>query len=334
MEQGGGGVAMFPDVSVIVPVYNGEETLCAAVESLVVQSLGNAEFIVIDDGSKDGSAALIASFSDPRIRRFRQSNQGLAATLNRGIALARGRYVARLDQDDCSFPDRLARQVGYMEAHPDVALLGTWAQIYVGDQRTHRFHRHPASSAALKLELLVDNPFVHSSIMMRADIAKSLGGYKVERSTVSPEDYEFWSRIAARHEVANLPEVLLAYHEHPGSISRASSSEIAANVVTISARNLRSALGPKVGEEECLGLACLYHGLSADRTGQGGIEAVTLWRDAAAAVGGPPVGWSSEFRASYARIRRRLWSRLVRRALPDRVLELTRQSKRLLRGEI
>jgi len=317
-----------PSVSVLMPVYNAEATLHASICSALAQADCDFELIVVDDGSTDGSGQVIGSFRDPRIRAFSQANQGLAATLNRGLSLANGCYIARLDNDDLALPERLARQVAYMEAHPEVALLGTWAEIYEGDVPSGRFHRHPTESARLRLDLLFDNPFVHSSVMLRADAIRELGGYHVERASKFPEDYDLWSRVAAVHEIANLPEVLTVYREVPGSIMRTAGVEIMANVVSISSRNLRRVLPVDVSDAECLDLARLYHGVPADPGAAVGLRALALWRRAAVAVGGPPDGWSPQFSEGYLRARRHLISQIFRRTLPPAMLELLRRARR------
>ncbi len=156
-----------PLVSVILPVYNCRDYVGEAIQSILNQTYENFELIAIDDGSTDDSAAVIDSFDDPRIYLFQQINQGLASTLNRGILMARGPYIARQDQDDLSDPRRLALQIAFMEAHPRCVLLGSWAQIMETDRLVGRFHRHPVDDLTLRYQLLFNNPFVHSSTLMR-----------------------------------------------------------------------------------------------------------------------------------------------------------------------
>jgi len=319
-----------PTVSFLVPVYNAEDTLAASLASALEQTHPADEIVVINDGSRDGSGAVIATVTDPRIRAFIQPNQGLAATLNRGIDLAGSQYIARLDNDDLALPQRLERQLAFMEANPQVALLGTWSQIYVGDTPTDRFHRHPTESNSLKLDLLFDNPFVHSSVMYRTEVVRALGGYRVERQTRIPEDYEFWSRIARRHDIANLPEIHTIYREMPNSMTRVSGPEILDNVIAISTDNLRHVL-PDASHETCQGLARLYHGRPAKAGSRMGLEALRLWRQAAIAVGGPARQWTPEFRSCYRRAQRRLFTQIMRQCLPVPAANLLRSMRRLLR---
>lgn len=317
-------------VTFLIPVYNAEDTLAASLASALAQTRPADEIVIIDDGSRDGSAAVIAAVRDPRIRAFSQANQGLAATLNRGIALATSQYIARLDNDDLALPKRLERQLEFMEANPRVALLGTWSQIYVGETPSDRFHRHPTESNSLKLELLFDNPFVHSSVMYRTDIVRALGEYRVERQTRIPEDYEFWSRIARVHEVANLPEVHTIYREMPNSMTRVSADEILDNVIAISTDNLQHVL-PHASHETCKSLSRLYHGRSDTAGSRMGLEALRLWRQAALAIGGPARQWTPEFRTRYRRAQRRLLIQVLRRSLPVPAANLLRSARRIFR---
>src|SRR5207302_1075177 len=144
------------------------------------QTFADFELIAINNGSTDGTAAVLDGLRDPRMRVIHQDNMGLAAALNRGIALARGQYIARQDHDDWAKPTRLEQQVAFLEANPDCALVGTRAEIWVGNRKTERVHDHPTDNAALQFELLFDNPFVHSSIMVRKSALDAVGGYSTD----------------------------------------------------------------------------------------------------------------------------------------------------------
>lgn len=313
----------------LIPVYNAEITLEASLASALNQTRTADEIVAINDGSRDRSGEILAAVGDGRMRVFNQQNQGLAATLNRGIELARGTYIARLDNDDLALPHRLEKQVAFLEANPKVALLGTWAEIYVGDEKSGRFHRHPTESKSLKLELLFDNPFVHSSVMYRTDVVRSLGGYRVDRSKRIPEDYEFWSRISRTYELANLPEVHTVYREVPGSMMRSGPAEMLDNVIVISADNLRHAL-PEVPLSRCLDLSRLYHG-RVPASKWIAAHAVPLWRQAAVTVGGAPEQWTAEFRTRYRFAQRRLLIQSVRLVLPGPIANLLRHARRFLK---
>jgi len=248
-----------PTVSVLLPVYNGQDDVCNAVESILSQTYQDFELIIIDDGSKDNSFHILESIHDSRIRLFRQENLGLAATLNRGIALAQGRFIARQDQDDLSHPSRLAKQVAFMQANPECALLGTAAEIWVGDQPSSRAHDHPTEHGVLCFDLLFNNPFVHSSVMLRGDAVVTIGGYATDLSRQPPEDYELWSRMARSYRVANLADRLLVYREVPQSMSRSGPSPFLDKLVMLCAENLARANGTHHPDRACLDVAALTH---------------------------------------------------------------------------
>jgi hypothetical protein len=248
-----------PLISVVLPVYNGAADVERAVGSVLTQTCDDFELILINDGSKDNSADVLESMRDPRIRLFHQDNIGLAGTLNRGIGLARGRYIARQDQDDLSHPERFARQVEFLECHPDHGLLGSAAEIWVGDTPTDRAHDHPIDHGALSFELLFNNPFVHSSVMVRKSAIEAVGGYTTDPARQPPEDYELWSRMARHTRVANLPERLLVYREVPASMSRTGPNPFLERLVLICAENLAAVLGHNEPPVEVLDVAALTH---------------------------------------------------------------------------
>lgn len=252
-------VSQLPLVSVIFPVYNGATYLREAIESILNQTYNNIELIIINDGSKDDSAAIIVTYLDPRIRFYRQANQGLAATLNRSIGFAQGEYIARQDQDDISLPQRFEKQVAFLQTHPDHGMVGTWAEIIEGTKKTGRAHRHPSESAVLKFNLLFNNPFVHSSMMVRKKVFEKVGLYSTDKTRQPPEDYELWSRVAREFEVANIPEPLVVYREMPGSMSRVGENPFLERVINLSIENLTWALGRTEPDTHIADLAALAH---------------------------------------------------------------------------
>jgi glycosyltransferase involved in cell wall biosynthesis len=248
-----------PTVSVVLPVYNCPDYIGQAIESILSQGFGDFELIIIDDGSIDSTPRMIEAFTDPRISFIQQENQGLAATLNRGIELSHGKYVARQDQDDVSFPERLARQVEYLELHPECGMVGTWAEIWEAEKKTKREHRHPADNLILQYELLFNNHFVHSSMLLRKSALDQVGGYSTDQERQPPEDYELWSRIARYYQVANIPEILLIYREIPRSMSRVGISPFLNHLVTISAENIAWAANIPDNDPSAVNIAALIH---------------------------------------------------------------------------
>ena len=249
-----------PDVSVILAVRDGGADLRKAIDSILGQTFANLELIAINDGSTDQTAAYLDSISEPRLRVFHQTGEGLAATLNRGISLSRGRYIARQDHDDLADPSRIAKQAEFLDSHPEYALIGTRAAIWVGDTPSGRFHDHPTENEVLRFDLLFNNPFVHSSVMMRKSALDRVGAYTTDPTRQPPEDYELWSRIARHYRVANLAERLTVYREVPSSISRVSAQLFLEKLVTISSENLAHATGVTMPQQVHIDIAALIHG--------------------------------------------------------------------------
>ena len=209
-----------PLVSVLLPAYNAEKYIDAAVDSILAQSLPDLELLVIDDASRDSTVSRISERRDARIRLLRSTsgNTGVAAALNRGLEAARGRYLARMDADDVAHTDRLRRQLDVLRRNPSVGLIGSAVQPIDGDGRAAgEPWRLPTTSAQLRWHLFMDNQFAHPSVMMTRAAVEAVGDY----STTCPgaEDYDLWLRIASRFDVMNLPEVLVDYRLHPDSIT-------------------------------------------------------------------------------------------------------------------
>jgi glycosyltransferase involved in cell wall biosynthesis len=206
-----------PRVTLILPVYNGEAYLRPAIDSLLRQTFRDFELLIIDDGSTDGSAAIVASYGDERIRFQRNArNLGLIATLNKGFELARGEFIARMDCDDISLPHRLERQLDYLACHPDVALVGSWFEKLQG--RHSRVVKTPVDHAAIRFFLIFDNTFLHSSIMIRRSLLEQFN-LRFDPAFPYAEDYELWVRISRYARVANIPEVLVQYRDHADNTS-------------------------------------------------------------------------------------------------------------------
>ena len=209
-----------PKVSVILPAFNAAAHLGKAIDSILSQSFNDFELIIINDGSTDNTLEVLAKCGDPRIKVITQENLGLPKALNQGLAIARGPYIARQDADDISLPTRLEKQVQFLDQNPEYGLIGTWSQIMTPAGLTDRQHLHPTSNGQIQVQLLMNNQFVHSSVMFRASCLKTTGQYSEDPEHFPPEDYDLWLKIAKHFMVANLPEVLLQYLEEPNSISR------------------------------------------------------------------------------------------------------------------
>jgi glycosyltransferase involved in cell wall biosynthesis len=249
-----------PTVSVVLSVRNGGNDLPQALGTILNQTFTDFELIAINNGSTDGTGAYLDGITDPRVRVVHQADAGLAAALNRGISLARGRYIARQDHDDLAHPTRIAKQVAFLDTHPEYGIVGTRAEIWVGDEPSGRFHDHPTEDEILRFELLFNNPFVHSSVMMRKAVLDHVGAYTTDPRRQPPEDYELWSRISRHYRVANLPERLTVYREVPSSMSRAGAQPFLEKLVIISSENLAHAAGAAVPQQVHIDIAALVHG--------------------------------------------------------------------------
>jgi glycosyltransferase involved in cell wall biosynthesis len=228
-----------------MPVYNGEKYLCEAIDSILGQSFRDYEFLIIDDGSKDTSVSIIKSFNDHRIRFIRnEKNLNLPNTLNRGIELAQGKYIARMDQDDISLPSRLAQQVEFMELHPEVGICGGWIEVFgLGNY----VEKYPADKDEVKASLLYYNPIAHPTVMMRKSMMDQFDlRYSLE--FLHAEDYELWQRGSQYFQIANIPAVLLKYRTSMSSYCRKYQAEQNATIRRIDECVLQH-IGIEVTEE-------------------------------------------------------------------------------------
>lgn len=200
-----------------MPVYNGEKYLRQAIDSILNQTFTDFEFLIINDGSTDASESIIRSYHDSRICLVNNTeNLKLIATLNRGIRLARGTYIARMDCDDISVPQRLEKQVMFMDGHQEVGVCGGWIQVF-GKSNSY-VQKYPADSAEIKVLLFFYSSLAHPSVMFRKDI---LIKHKLtyNHDFVSAEDYELWLTAGRYTQFANIQEVLLHYRISDQQIS-------------------------------------------------------------------------------------------------------------------
>ncbi|HMK11605.1 MAG TPA: glycosyltransferase [Acidimicrobiales bacterium] len=207
----------FPAVSVLMPVRNGGPWVREAVTSVLAQTATDLEMVVIDDGSTDDTADVLATFRDPRLRVERRAGAGLTRSLVRALELARAPLVARLDADDVALPDRLERQRRALDDHRDIGLLGTWAREIDVTGRELRVVRPPVDDESIRRALIRANPFVHSSVMMRRTVLDQVGGYDV--SFPVAQDYDLWMRLACVTRLANLAEPLVVRRLTAGRVS-------------------------------------------------------------------------------------------------------------------
>lgn len=209
-----------PLISVMMSVYNGERYVAEAIQSILGQTEGRFEFLIVNDGSRDASGSIIDRYAaqDSRIRALHQENRGLIASLNRMLDEARAPLVARMDSDDVSRPDRFAVQLAYMQAHPDIAVLGTNTDELDADGAFFPCSDfHPERPEQIRERLMVASAMCHPSVMMRRDVIRSLGGYRAAFKHC--EDYDLWLRVSESHDLYNLPDRLFLYRRSPDQVS-------------------------------------------------------------------------------------------------------------------
>ena len=200
-----------PCVSVVMSVYNGERYLREALDGILSQTYSDFEFVVINDGSTDGTRTILASYTDSRLRIVHQENKGLTRALNKGINLSNGEFIARQDADDISEPSRLEKQIKFLEDRPSCALVGCWSKV-IDDKGeligTCHLLTEPMEVAN---RLPIENQFVHGAIMVRRSAAKEIGGYR--EAFLYAQDYDFVFRLSERYAVANIDEELYRHRK-------------------------------------------------------------------------------------------------------------------------
>lgn len=203
-------------------VYNAADYLQEAIDSILNQSFTSFEFIIVDDGSSDGSAGIVENRSDPRIKLIRNDvNLGLAKSLNIALGASRGDYVARMDSDDISLPHRLEKQVGFMDSHPEVGISGTWIRYFGAGQAVLR---PPTDHATLVAALVFGPPLVHPAVIMRRSLVEK-HDLQYDSTFKRAQDYDLWWRVAPHTRLANLGEVLLHYRLHEDQARNAHGGE-------------------------------------------------------------------------------------------------------------
>ena len=208
--------AMSPLVTVLMPVHNGAAHLAAAMDSILSQTFRDFEFLIVDDASTDTSAAIVGGYTDPRIRLIPSRERlKLSGALNLGLDQACGTYIARMDADDISLPDRLAVQVRHMEQHPDLGLCGGWIRYFGAHGEVLR---RPTTHETIRAYALLDNPFAHPTVMLRRDLLER-HALRFNSDYFPTEDFELWTRAMLLFPVANIPRVLLRYRAHDASLT-------------------------------------------------------------------------------------------------------------------
>ena len=210
-----------PAVTIAMSAYNAARYLAQAIDSMLAQSFGDFEFVIVDDGSGDGTGAMIDAYAaqDPRIRAIHQENRGLIFSLNRIIAEARAPLIARMDADDIAHPERLARQVAFLAANPDYGVVGAWATSIDehGENCDTGGLDQPTDHEGFLKALYGEPLLCHSSVVMRTEVVRAAGGYRACYRHC--EDYDLWLRLSERTKLCSLPERLILYRYSDTQVS-------------------------------------------------------------------------------------------------------------------
>jgi glycosyltransferase involved in cell wall biosynthesis len=230
-----------PLVSVVMPVYNGEKYLNEAIDSILNQTFTDFEFIILNDGSTDHSEEIILAYDDARIRYVKnETNLQIVKTLNKGVALAKGQYIARMDADDISLPERLECQVRLMEESPEIDVCGTWIKTF-GAQET--LWKYPVTHQEIKSRLLFKSPMAHPSVIFRRSLFDK---YSYSEGFNKAEDYYLWAQLMDDKELYNLPSPLVMYRLHLSQTDRTIQIDMANKVRKV----VLDKIGCNLGNEE------------------------------------------------------------------------------------
>jgi len=207
-----------PQITVLMPVYNGAGYIQEAIESVLRQTFTDFELLIVNDGSTDDTAEIIGAFSDKRIRVLHRINGGVSAALNTGLEEAKAGYIARFDADDLCYPTRLAQQYQFMRNNPDYVLIGSDAD-YMTEEGNYLFKYVNIGHSNEEIQEQINTycPFIHSSVFYKKEVVLNCGGYEVNAHTF--EDYFLWIRLAKKGKVCNFKESLIKVRFNASSVT-------------------------------------------------------------------------------------------------------------------
>ncbi len=225
-----------PVISVVMPVYNGEKYLREAIDSILNQTFTDFELLIINDGSSDSTEKIIQSYHDDRIVYIKnEQNLGLIKTLNKGLDLAKGEFIARMDQDDISSHERFTKQIALFEKNPEIGVCGTWFTLF-RENHEDRIIKHPEHNDSIKIGLLTSCFIGHPTVMMRK---KAIENYRYDVNYQAAEDFELWTRLIRITKFYNIQESLLKYRFHSSNISVLENSVQVVNTKIITGNQLK-----------------------------------------------------------------------------------------------
>lgn len=243
---------MTPSVSILMSVKDGAAFVAQAVEDILAQTMTDFEFIIVDDGSTDGTAAILDGCADPRIRRLTHDQaRGLTASLNEALKVAQAPLLARMDADDRAAPGRLEKQVAFLRDNPEVVIVGTAMEVLDTRGEPVRIDRQPTEDVAIRWQSLFHNPFCHSSVVFRREALVRVEPAAYDESLPFAQDYDLWCRLLALGKGANLAEPLIGLRLHDQSVSsrnRTTQQQIADQVAARQVARLMGAEAPPEAE--------------------------------------------------------------------------------------
>ena len=205
-------------ISVILPVYNADNTLGEAIESLKKQDFPNFECLIVNDASTDKTGQILKRFSDKRFHSITNKKRlGLTASLNIGLEKTTAPFIARMDADDIALPHRFSRQLNYLTKDENLALVGSWVECIDSQGEKISERHYPTSYTEIRNVIMQFTPFIHPSVMIRREVLDRVGYYDEELD--GAEDYDLFLRIAKDYKVENIPEILLRYRIAETSVS-------------------------------------------------------------------------------------------------------------------
>lgn len=210
-------------ISIIMPVYNGEKYLKEAIDSILNQKFKDFELIIINDCSKDNTLKIINSYNDERIILVNNDkNLGIAQTLNKGIEISKGKYIARMDADDICYPHRLETQINFMENNLDIGMCGSAVEVFT--DKSSDIHKCPLNHNEIKVLQIFNSAFCHPAIMIKKEILEQ-NNLRYNDFYEGMEDYELWIRMSKVTKLANIDDILLKYRSHSGQVTKSVTNE-------------------------------------------------------------------------------------------------------------
>lgn len=253
-----------PEISVLLPVYNSEKYILEAVNSILNQTFTNFELIIIDDGSRDSSIQIINSIKDERIVFLRnEENKGLIYTLNKGIGLSKGNYIARMDADDISENNRFMKQLTEFKKDSNLVICGSYIKTF-GNGAEEFINHIPSSNSQILSSIFFRCPFAHPSVMIKKSALMQLDEFYREDYKHS-EDYDLWSRLVFKGNSLNIPEYLLNYRVHENQVSTVFEEHKYQSVLKIQ-KNVLVKFGIFPNEIESIFLINFFKGISRNDT--------------------------------------------------------------------